>query len=117
MKQLIAAIVMASFATTAHAELTAEEIFAPVAVGVATVKVMRTPYLNKRGNTEPINSLSHIAVGAAVGYYMREKYGWKAALASGIVIGVGKELADKHFDAKDAAMTILGSVMSVTVHF
>jgi hypothetical protein len=89
------------------------DVLVPSALAVGTVLVMRTPALNNRCNKEPCDSLSHIAVGAVASYYVYKNYGILPALFTGIAIGVGKELMDMKFDNKDAAMTIVGSSLTV----
>lgn len=104
-------VALTLFSSSAKAE---ESYIEPILIGAATVAIIRTPYLNSRCNEEPCNTLSHVALGAATSTYIKHKYGIKPALLSGLIIGVGKELADKKFDTKDALATILGSVLVVS---
>lgn len=89
----------------------------PLLLGLGTVAIIRHPALNDRCNNEPCNTISHVALGAATAYYVKKRYGTRQALLSGVIIGVGKELADRHFDVKDAMATIFGGVLVIQHEF
>lgn len=110
-KKLLLLILLLS--QPAYAESYAE----PLLIGIGTVAIIRHPALNDRCNNEPCNTISHVALGAATSYYVKKRYGVQQALLSGLVIGVGKELADRHFDVKDAMATIIGSVLVIRHEF
>lgn len=87
-------------------------------VAAGTVAVMHEGNgLAKRCYRDPCNSISHLAVGGLVGWLVSERHGAQAGALSAVAVGVGKELADKHFDLKDAVMTSLGGLLSVSIRF
>lgn len=63
---------------------------------------------------DPCNAAAHLAGGALLGKYLKKEYGPTVAFLSVLALGISKELVDKHFDAKDAALTGLGGLLSVT---
>lgn len=107
MKAQVAALLL-SASLCAHAQT--PEWVEPVLVVGAVLAVQQSGALEGKCVADPCNSIGHMATGAAVSYYVGKRYGWEAGVLSAIAVGVGKELLDKNFDAKDAAMTSLGGI-------